>query len=213
MKEFQFYEEVMERLQKGATFCDAGCCFGQELRWLVHKGIPSEHLYGFDLEDGFIELGYELFRDREVLKATFASGNILEDPTSAEGRRLSKFVDSMDIIFCSSFLHCFDWDDMVVAAKRLISFTRPRAGSLIIGKQLGSGSPGSYKMSTSTGTMFRHDPGSMRKMWEEAGRATGTRWTVDAEFYDGLELKSNMKQKWADKDQSMMWFKATRMSD
>ena len=66
LRRLSFYIEVFERLRAGATFCDVGCCFGQEIRHLVfYGGIDFTQLYGFDLEQEFVEMGYELFRDRE----------------------------------------------------------------------------------------------------------------------------------------------------
>lgn len=56
-----FYTQVLTRLLSGATFLDAGCCFGQEIRYLVQASIPSAQLYGFDLEPDFIDLGYQFF--------------------------------------------------------------------------------------------------------------------------------------------------------
>lgn len=178
---------------------------------MASKGIPSEQLYGFDLVDDFVDLGYELFRDRDRFKATFAKGDILALPDSDKGKDLNKLVGPMDVIFCSSFLHCFDWDDMVNAVKRIISFSRMRPGSLVVGKQLGSAKAGSYKMPTSSGSMWRHDPESLARLWRQAGQETHTRWHIESEFYEGFELNMNMKQKWADPDQSMLRFKATRL--
>ena len=55
-------------VRDGGNFVDAGCCFGQVLRFLVHnEQIPAGQLYGFDLEQGFVDYGYELFNDRDRL--------------------------------------------------------------------------------------------------------------------------------------------------
>ena len=85
-----FYITVLERIRSGATFLDAGSCFGQEIRYLVQDGVPSSQLYGFDLEPEFIELGYQIFRDRDKLQATFVSGDILAEPTMSEGQELAR---------------------------------------------------------------------------------------------------------------------------
>ena len=93
-----FHEKVLARLRLGATFCDAGCCFGQQFRFLAHQGIPSTQLCGFDLESDFIEFGYQLFRDRDRFRATFVSANVLASPTSSEGVGLTELESKMDVV-------------------------------------------------------------------------------------------------------------------
>lgn len=61
-----FYPRVLARLRSHSTgaFLDAGCCVGQELRHLMRRAkVPPQNLYGFDLEPGFFDVGYKLFRD------------------------------------------------------------------------------------------------------------------------------------------------------
>ena len=120
-----FYSRVLERVRSGAILLDAGCCFGQEIRYLVQDGVPSTQLYGFDLEPEFIHLGYQLFRDRDKVQATFVSGDILAEPTAPEGQEIAGLQGQMNIIFASSFLYVWDWHDMVKAARCLVSMTRP----------------------------------------------------------------------------------------
>ena len=212
LRRLPFYGEVLERLRSGATFCDAGCCFGQELRHITyHGGIDSAQLYGFDLEQAFIETGYELFLDRGRLKSTFVAGNVLAAPDSEEGRQLVTFDGKMDIVFCSSFLHVFDWDQMVLAVKRLVALTKPRAGSLVVSKQLGSVNAGRQKMPTSSGFNYRHNAESIKRFWVQVGEETGTRWDVEADIYEGLwELGDNQNHAWSEPNQRMLWFKAKR---
>lgn len=205
-----FYSELVERLKAGATFCDAGCCFGQEIRHLVFShDLDSSRMYGFDLETDFINIGYELFQDKDRLEASFAAGDILED--AGEGNSLNCFEQTMDVIFCSSFLHVFDWDAMKKAACRLVSLTTPRAGSIICGKQLGSVKAGSHKMPTASGSNYRHNDESMQRFWHEVGIETDTKWQVESGLYDGFELVQNKNHAWSDENQRMIWFKVTRL--
>ena len=205
-----FYQEILTRLQSGATFLDAGCCFGQELRYLVRDGIPSTQLYAFDLEPEFIELGYELFRDRAKIQANFVSGDILASPDSAQAGDLAKLQGVADITFASSFLHVWDWDDMVVAAKGLVSMTRPTPGSMIVGKQLGSYEAGRYKMPTASGFNYRHNSESMKRFWDLVGEETDSKWSVQADTYQGHELTENREHAWSEPNMCMVWFIATR---
>lgn len=81
---------------------DLGCCLGQDLRRLVFDGVPSDHLVGVDLHPEFIEQGWELFGDRETLKAKFVTANVLDD---IPGSPLHKLHGSIDMVHIASFLH------------------------------------------------------------------------------------------------------------
>lgn len=76
------YQQALARLKEPrskATFLDLGCCVGQVLRQLTFDGADSSRLFGADLEPRFMEMGYELFRDRDTLKSLFITGDILQD--------------------------------------------------------------------------------------------------------------------------------------
>jgi hypothetical protein len=53
MTTMDVYQEVLERVKKGEKFMNLGCCFGQEIRQLVHDGAPSVNTYGSDLWGDF----------------------------------------------------------------------------------------------------------------------------------------------------------------
>ncbi|KAL9074714.1 MAG: hypothetical protein Q9161_002083 [Pseudevernia consocians] len=205
------YPTVLALLRAGATYLDAGCCFAQELRYLVHAGIPSAQLHGFDLEPAFYDHGYELFRDRATLAATFAPGDVLAAPGSPGSGGLDAFVGAMDVVFASSFLHVWDWAEMVAAATRLVGFARPRRGSRVLGRQLGGVRAGSHAMPTKGGSNFRHNVESMRRFWEQVGRETGSEWEVEAGLYDGEELKGNTAHTWSEPGMKMIWWSAVRL--
>ena len=69
----------------------------------------------------------------------------------------------MDVVSAFSFLHVFDWDQMVAAMKRLVSLTKPQAWSIVIGKQMGSSLAGRYKMHSAHGFNYRHNEQSMQR--------------------------------------------------
>ena len=191
---------------------DAGCCFGQEIRFLAYnEGIPSTQLYGFDLEPAFIDIGYELFCDRDKLQAHLLSGDVLA--TASEGEELAAVEAKMDIVHAASLLHSWGWDDMITAMKRLISLTRKQAGSMVIGNQMGSLDAGQYAMPTGKGFNYRHNVESMYKFWRQVGEETGTRWNVEAGMFLPAVVKENLQHSWAKSDPNMrmIWFCATRL--
>ncbi|KAJ6572226.1 hypothetical protein B0H19DRAFT_1256125 [Mycena capillaripes] len=206
-----YYGPTLERLRAGGNFLDAGCCFGQELRFLAWKEhIPGAQLYGFDLEPGFIEFGFELFRDKDKLGATLLSGDLLATPASDE---LAPLEGMMDVIHVASVLHVWAWEQMVQAAKRLVSLSRPQPGSIIVGNQMGSSNPGEYLMPTAKGVNYRHDPKSMERFWKQIGEETGTSWKVEAGMFISEVVKQNLQHSWAKVDPGMgaIWFMATRV--
>lgn len=70
------YPNIVSRLKSGQTYLDVGCCLGQDLRKLMSDGAPSSQaMYGIDIEPAFFDLGYELFRDKEKMQATFLSAD------------------------------------------------------------------------------------------------------------------------------------------
>ncbi|KAI9813674.1 MAG: hypothetical protein M1827_003745 [Pycnora praestabilis] len=208
-----YWSQVLPRLRSGATFMDAGCCFGQEIRFLVFvEGIPATQLYGFDLEPAFIDMGYELFRDRDKLHANMLSGNVQADPTAPDQRYLTDLVGTMDIVHAASLLHSWGWDDMIIATKRLVSLTRKQPGSIVIGNQMGSLDAGQYPMPTGKGFNYRHNVDSMERFWRQVGEETGSSWKVESGMFLPAVVKENMEHSWAKSDPNlrMIWFCATR---
>ncbi|KAB5515119.1 hypothetical protein GE09DRAFT_1160989 [Coniochaeta sp. 2T2.1] len=76
------FQTVVARLTASGsmeTFLDVGCAFGTVVRQLIAEGVPSERLFGTDLQPRFLELGHELFRDQESSSATFVAGDMLKE--------------------------------------------------------------------------------------------------------------------------------------
>ncbi|KAF2167894.1 hypothetical protein M409DRAFT_53844 [Zasmidium cellare ATCC 36951] len=96
IKDHPLANEVITRMKTGKeTFLDLGCCFAQDIRSLVFEGAPSDKMTAFDLRREFVDFGYELFRDRESLKAEFVFGDFLDGQggqRSAERRLPDHFV-------------------------------------------------------------------------------------------------------------------------
>ena len=207
-----FYDRIITRLHSGAIFIDAGCCFGQELRYLIHKEhIPPKQLFGFDLDPSFIDLGFQLFQDRKVLGNSFVQGDALSDVDDQEAQALAAFDGKIDIVFCSSFLHVWPWDKMLAAVRRLVRLTKAGEHSIICGKQLASREAGHCYMPNDDGQNYRHNEQSMEEFWEKVGEETSTSWKVESGLYAGdVELRQNEKHEWSEPNQGMIWFIATK---
>ncbi|MCJ1355504.1 MAG: hypothetical protein MMC33_005496 [Icmadophila ericetorum] len=202
------YPTVLSRLTtQSQTFLDAGCCFGQDLRKLAFDGAPPASLYGLDLEPAFLELGYDLFCDRaKMVDATFVSGSLLDSAA-----RFPELEGSIDMVLANSLLHLFTWAEQIVVASRLVGFLKPQPGSMIMGRHVGAVEAGEYRALSEGATSFRHNVQSFRRLWDEVGQETDSRWKVDAQ----LDLKDivpgvNLGQKWTERGTRRMHFTVTR---
>jgi SAM-dependent methyltransferase len=168
-------------LKTGHTLVDLGCGLGQDIRKLVLDGAPAENIYGSDIREGFIQQGYELFRDQTTLHTKFLIGDFFGSPA------LDEIDKKVDIIYGGSFFHLFDWGGQMKAFRRAVELLKPRKGSLIVGEQVGHTRPGEFPHVTEAGaTMFYHDKSSFEKMWKQIGEETGTVWKVDVLLIDAL---------------------------
>ncbi|RPB05114.1 hypothetical protein L873DRAFT_1663949 [Choiromyces venosus 120613-1] len=168
------YQEVLGKLQQGASFLDVGCCFGQDLRKLVADGAPAGKLNGMDLRPEFIELGYELFCDRGTLPARFiAPADILALAEAANDDAVRLLSGKIDIIHLGHFLHLFSWKDQLRAATNIAKLLSPAKGSLIVGHQVGSEVAGEFALpwvpesDEDSPRAFRHHEASFKKLWEQ----------------------------------------------
>ncbi|KAI9709808.1 MAG: hypothetical protein M1812_007600 [Candelaria pacifica] len=203
------YPTLIQRLKNGQKFLDLGCCFGQEIRKLVSDGVPSENLYGTDLQADFLRLGYELFLDRESLKSTFIAADIFSDDD--ESSELKGLDGKIDIVYAGSFFHLFDLEYQIKIAKRIINFLKPESNSdvLILGRQVGYEIPIERESHASpSGTNFRHNVATLKDMWDRVGRETDTDWEVDATLEDFKREKG--PQAWIPPEAKVLTFVVRR---
>lgn len=174
-----YYQQVLFRLtlpKSSDCILDIGCGFGQALRQLRANGVAGSKLFGADVESRFINLGYDLFRDKETLGATFVTGDLL-DP---DDERLDMLSGLFTIVHADSFFHLLSWTEQLYAAKRLISWLRTdMKNNFIYGKHAGTMRPGDIAAAGSR--PYLHNSRSFQRLWDEAGRMTDTRWRVIVE--------------------------------
>ena len=144
--------------------------------------MPSEDLTGLDPESGFIELCYDIFRDRETMRYKLLMTDILlAESTDFELKR------TMNVIHDASFLM------QVQVATRVVEVTVPQLGSVILGRQLAGLQTGEIGAPGGNGpTMWRHDEASFARMWTQVGKETGTCWRVKSSTY----LKELSQDEW-----------------
>ncbi|CAK7213056.1 hypothetical protein SCUCBS95973_001669 [Sporothrix curviconia] len=214
------YPKVVERLRDGGDrLLDAGCCFGYVLRQLAADGAPMASLVGSDLEQPFLDLGFDLFRDRDTFKGSFVAGDMLSNNCEAGGEeddKLAALDGTFDIVHAASFFHLFSWEDQVRLGERVVRFFRPadtatNSGEprLLFGRQVGNVAPVSRETLAARGEYrFHHNPATLQQLWDEIGERTKTRWRVEAELVlgtgrgqrkpaaDGTEKERHTHQIW-----------------
>lgn len=167
------YEEIISRLKMSSIMLDLGCGFGQDIRRLVYDGAPAENIFGLDKEEEFIELGFDLFRDRATLKSTFLVDDFLK-PSA----KLVQLAGHIHIINSGYFLHLWDWNGQVRVAKCMIDLLSLQEDDLITGVQFGRDDAGLWGVPTLDYSIFLHSPASFAQMWKQIGEETSTRWLV-----------------------------------
>jgi len=177
------YPAVVSRLKAGETLLDVGCCFGHILRQLAADGAPAAHLAGTDLRPEFVELGYQLFRDKDRFAARFVTGDVLAPPAGTDG--LAALDGRFDIVHAASFFHLFGWDDQVAVGERIVRFFKPGAQALVLGRQVGSVDPPSLEEHRAKGhNRYWHNVESLQTLWDVIGERTGTKWRVTGALLD-----------------------------
>ncbi|KAI1464057.1 uncharacterized protein F4812DRAFT_444376 [Daldinia caldariorum] len=82
----------------------------------IPASAPSERLVGLYIERRLLELGYDLFHDRETLKSEFVRSDILK----GQGKEWQDLEErGFDVIHCSAVFHLFTLDEELAAAKNI----------------------------------------------------------------------------------------------
>ena len=74
----------------------------------------------------------------------------------------------------------------------LIEFSKPKPGSMIIGRQECTSEPKVYSGLQKGTQRYVHDARTFRQLWEEVGAATKTKWRFEAEI---RPIRNNMRGK------------------
>lgn len=186
------YRSVVEKAQsKGATILDVGCCLGQNLRMLATEGVPTENMHATDLKSELWELGFELFGDRDKMKAIFVEADLLHLDADS---KLHQLRGKIDVIIACLFLHLFDWDKQAMAIKSFVELSR--LGTMVAGRSRGS--KRALIFQRPWGNSFVHDVNTFKEIWRLVGIETGTAWAVDVvlvELQDSSTLDGGADQR------------------
>ncbi|KAJ5286788.1 hypothetical protein N7478_002474 [Penicillium angulare] len=129
------YFNILECLKSGGVLLDAGCAFGYILRQIAIDDAPAANLIGIDLQRGFLDLGYDLFKDRD----TFEGKSLASDLLNPDDHSLDVINDTVDVSHAAALFHLFDWEDQVSLGTRQVKFFKKDAKqAMIVGRQIGT---------------------------------------------------------------------------
>lgn len=207
------YPQLLSLLTTSPTsdsplFLDIGTCLNQDIRKLIHDGVPPCTVAGAELSATFIELGYELFRDRPET-VEMVQGNVLA--RIGEETPLAQFKGKLRVVQLGMILHLFSWDEQITAFLNAISLLRDEKGVLVIGQATGhvdgketkSLSPGGKDRGT-----WKHNVQSFERLIKDVEGKSGTRWN-EAELDEGLSV-NDRKRTWDDPRTRRLGFKIER---
>ncbi|KAK4515989.1 60S ribosomal protein L37B [Mucor velutinosus] len=100
--------QTLEQQHQKPYFLDIGCCTGTDLRKMMLDGYPKNYLIGMDIEQCYIDCGYELFKDNpDTCPIRF----IIDDLFTFQKTHV--LCDTISIVHAGSVLHLFDLDQIV----------------------------------------------------------------------------------------------------
>lgn len=178
------YPAIVSRLKhRNHSFLDLGCGLSTEIRLLASDGVPSENLFGADIHPEFVELGYDLFLDRDRLQATFLTADVF-DPTSD----LDELDELVDIVHAGSLFQLFNYEKQVEIGKRVVKLLKPVKGSFMIGQQVGSEDSGVLGGPDHGEILYRHNEESWVELWDDVSEQTGVELDVFAHLEDSPRI-------------------------
>lgn len=171
------YEKALSCALAGGKVLDLGCCFGQDLRRFAIEGVPTEQMWALDRDKRLWDLGYELFRDRDKMKAHFLEEDAFQLASSSRSTPsapVQQLPNDFSVILAFHFLHLFKWEDQLRLCEIIATLSKP--GTIVLGSQMGSPEP--RHLETPWGHMFLQSALTLKEMWRTAGKRTETAWTV-----------------------------------
>lgn len=155
----------------------------------MHDGAPGENLHGAELQQGFIELGYDFFRDRDTLRATLVQADVFE---LGGGGQLDGLVGKVDVVHLGMVLHLFGWERQRELLENCVKLLRPgSSGAMILGQAVGDLAGG--MQTRPGGQIFVHNVETFNKMWAEISERTGLKFECRATLDEGLGIAESRR--------------------
>jgi len=152
---------------KECCVLEIGCAFGVDGRDLVlMQGVKPENYLGVDVSSAFIELGFELFEDKEKMENLFVVKNVADEDFCSFVKSKLKRVD---IVVATLVLHVIPKENQDFVRK-VYQLVEPYQG-IFIGETMGIDLPDEqpFYFERHGSPRICHTSRSLTKMLKEAG--------------------------------------------
>lgn len=143
---------------------------GTDLRKLALDGYNPKNLIGCDLRRDFIDIGYELFNDKNTCEISFFTADVfklaptlISTPSAvplASVTKLEELKGRLTHIYAGALFHLFAEAAQYALACRLVSMLKQESGAVIFGRHQGSKIAG--YLDDHMGRCVSHSPKSSR---------------------------------------------------
>ena len=119
---------------------------GTDVRKLVRDGYPVSRVFGCDMRQEFIDLGYKLYGDADICAIQFFSSDIFDVPVCfmpmsfISDRPMTSIMGvlgSLTYIYAGALFHLYDESTQHAIALRLAALIKRESGSIIFGRHRG----------------------------------------------------------------------------
>jgi SAM-dependent methyltransferase len=195
------YRSVLDDLKtnRGAKHLDIGCCVGQDIRKLVVDGVRSSQITAIELEPQFVELGYQLFLDKDRLQTRFFTANILTDDEVVK-----ELEGQMSSVHMNLVLHLFTRDEQKKVLGNVLRILAP--GGILLGSTVAN--EDGIEQSLLGKMTMRHNLRTWSALIQELQTEMGLTLTTWEEMIDfPLELK----RPWREDAKRIMAFEVVKV--
>lgn len=120
---------------------------GTDVRKLVFDGYVATNILGCDLRQEFIDLGYDLYQDRDTCSIRFFTDDLFSvaltvetpsvSPDLSQVTKLSELVGRIDHFYLGALFHLYDEEGQFAIALIVGKLLRREKGSIVFGRHQG----------------------------------------------------------------------------
>jgi SAM-dependent methyltransferase len=146
---------------------------GTDIRQLILDEYPETSIVGVDLYRQFIDIGYDLFQDKNTLNVKFLTGNIFDDhflsPSSdiVASATLDQYKHQVTYLNAGSVLHLFNGEQIRSFIQRAALLMKP--GGWFVGAHLGGNRTAKYLRVSEGDIKHFESADDLKSVLEEAG--------------------------------------------